>query len=114
MLEELGKDLQKIGLAGLGAAAILAEKGGELAKECLKRGEVMAERGRVVSEELKRSAEQAAEERRRRCVQENVSILSQEEREQLRRRLDELDAEETAAGRAEETETPDDTGAAED
>ena len=38
MLEELGNDLKKIALVGVGAVTILAEKGGEFAKECIEKG----------------------------------------------------------------------------
>lgn len=92
MLEELGRDLKQVALAGVGAAAILAEKGCALAKECAKKGAVTVEQGRVVTQELRTKAEQAAEERRTRAQEERLARMTREERDALRRKLDDLDA----------------------
>lgn len=100
MLEELGKDLKQVALAGVGAAAILAEKGCALAKECAKKGAVTVEQGRVVTQELRTKAEQAAQERRARSQEEQLARMTREEREALRRKLDHLDAMEAEAEQA--------------
>lgn len=116
MLEELGKDLMQVALAGVGAVTILAEKGCEIAKECAKKGAVTVEKSKVVTSELRSKAEQAVQERRERCQEENLSRLTKEEREALRRKLDDLDtleaeaeaaARETEAAEADEDHTDD-------
>ena len=53
MLAELGSDLKKILLAGIGAVAVTAEKGEEIVKELVKKGEITLEQGKVLNEELK-------------------------------------------------------------
>lgn len=112
MLEELGKDLMQVALAGVGAVTILAEKGCEIAKECAKKGAVTVEKGKVVSGELRYKAEQAAQERRERCREESLARLTKEEREALRSKLDDLDTLEAqaaaAAREADEADTGDD------
>lgn len=100
MLEELGKDLKQVALAGVGAAAILAEKGCALAKECARKGAVTVEQGRAATQELRAKAEQAAQERRARSREEELARMTREEREALRRKLDHLDAVEAEAEQA--------------
>ena len=100
MLEELGRDLKQVALAGVGAAAILAEKGCELARECAKKGAVTVEQGRAVTQELRTKAEQAAGERRARAQEERLARMTREERDALRRKLDDLDALEEEAVQA--------------
>lgn len=87
MLEEIGNDLKKILLAGVGAVAVTAEKSEEIIRELIKKGELTVEQGRALNEEYKQKARQAAAERK------NVDVerMSREEREALRRRLEELD-----------------------
>ena len=100
MLEELGKDLKQVALAGVGAVAILAEKGSALAKECAKKGAVTVEQGRAVTQELRTKAEQAAQERRARSQEESLARMTREERDALRRKLDDLDSLEEEACQA--------------
>ena len=94
MLEELGKDLWNVALAGVGAIAIVAEKTVELGKVCAERGGETLEKGKALNEELKRKGEQVAAERRERYQQEALARLTAEEREELRRKLAALDAKE--------------------
>ncbi len=54
MLTELGNDLKKVALAGVGAAAIAGEKADEIAGELVKKGEQVVQKGKMVNEELKR------------------------------------------------------------
>ena len=96
MLEELGRELKQVALAGVGAVAILAEKGGEAAKVCARRGADTVEKGRAAAEEWRARAEQAAQERRARSEEENLARMTRAERDALRRKLDELDAREAA------------------
>ncbi|MCI8477269.1 MAG: hypothetical protein HFE97_02820 [Oscillospiraceae bacterium] len=105
MLEELGNDLKKIALVGVGAVTILAEKGGEFAKECIEKGTVTVERGMEMTDSLRAKAEQAAKERKERSTEESLSQMTREERDQLRRKLDELDHLEEELTEAEKEET---------
>ena len=109
MLEELGNSLKNVALAGVGAITILAEKGTELAKECIEKGTVAVERGIEATDTLKAKAEQAAKERRERSTDESLSQMTREERDNLRRRLDELDTLEEEMKAAEEREEKEDT-----
>lgn len=97
MLEELGKDLMNIAMAGVGAVAILTEKAVEVGKVCAEKGAETLEKGKALNEELKRRGEQVAQEHRERCANEALERLSAKEREELRRKLSELDEKEAAA-----------------
>ena len=104
MLEELGKDLVNVAMVGVGAVVIAAEKVCELSKVCAEKGADTLEKGKTLNEELRRKGEKIAEERRERCRQEALERLTAEEREELRRRLAELDAREAEAKRIAEEE----------
>ena len=52
--------LRKLIVASVGAADLGCEKLGKLLDECVARGEVTVEKGRVLNEELKRTCKQAA------------------------------------------------------
>ena len=97
MMEDLGKSLLNVAMAGIGAVAILAEKAAEVGKACAEKGAETLERGRALNEELKRKGEQVAQERRERYANEALGRLTAEEREALRQKLAELDAKEAAA-----------------
>lgn len=88
MLAELGSDLKKILLAGIGAVAVTAEKGEEIVKELVKKGEITLEQGKVLNEELKHKLK-ASQPCRKTSL--NVEKLSPEEREELKRKLEELE-----------------------
>lgn len=53
MLSDLGEDVKKIFLAGVGAVAVTAEKSRELVEELVKKGQLTVEQGKVLNEELK-------------------------------------------------------------
>ena len=108
MLEELGRELKQVALAGVGAVAILAEKGGEAARICAQRGAETVEKGRAAAEDWRARSEQAAQARQEQADQDRLSRLTRAQREELRRRLDELDAQEAAAPCCGDTE--DNTG----
>lgn len=96
MLEELGKDLWNVALAGIGAVAIVGEKAYELGKICAEKGGETLEKGKAVSEDLMRKGEQIAQERREKYRQEALERLTAVEREELRIKLADLDAKEAA------------------
>ena len=50
---ELGDGLKKILLAGIGTAAVTAEKSKEILDELVKKGELTVEQGKVLNQELK-------------------------------------------------------------
>lgn len=52
-MDGLGENVKKILLAGIGAAAMTAEKSLELLDEMVKKGELTVEQGKALNEELK-------------------------------------------------------------
>ncbi|MGE4548499.1 MAG: phasin family protein [Intestinibacillus sp.] len=107
MFAELGNDLRKILLAGIGAVAVTAEKSEEVVKELVKRGELTIEQGKALNEELKHKIKETVQEKRAEfsasMASVNVEAMSREEREDLKRKLAELDAKEQhVTDRAEE------------
>jgi polyhydroxyalkanoate synthesis regulator phasin len=55
MMSEIGGDLKKLLLAGLGAAATTAEKSKQIIDDLVEKGELTLEQGKVLNEELKRN-----------------------------------------------------------
>ena len=58
---DLGENLRKLILAGVGVAAVTKEKGADVLNELVKKGELTIEQGKVLNEELKRENDQVAE-----------------------------------------------------
>lgn len=104
MMEQFGKALLNVAFAGVGAVAIAAEKAGEVGKVLIARGEQAVEQGRQCSEELQQKYQEAAQKRQEERFQATVDAMTAEEREALRRRLAELDAEEEAVRQAAQAE----------
>ena len=50
---ELGEGIKKLLLAGIGTAAVTAEKSKEVLDELVKKGELTVEQGKVLNQELK-------------------------------------------------------------
>jgi polyhydroxyalkanoate synthesis regulator phasin len=50
-----GEELKKIVLAGVGAAAVTAERAEQLINYCVEKGEITVEQGKVMNEELRRN-----------------------------------------------------------
>lgn len=65
-MEKLGDTLKKVILAGIGTAAVTAEKSKEILEEMVKKGELTVEQGKVLNEELKHNIKQT--------VKENVNV----------------------------------------
>lgn len=63
----LGEELKKVLLAGIGAAATTYEKGQELVDQLVEKGELTVEQGKVMNEELKRTVKDK--------VKENVTVV---------------------------------------
>ena len=90
---DLGENLRKLILAGVGVAAVTKEKGADVLNELVKKGELTVERGKILNEELKRDA--AAK------VKEAVAnIQSPEPVEKIMGRVDDMTPEERAALKA--------------
>ena len=75
-MDQITSGLRKLILAGIGAAAIAKEKGGEVLDALSKRGEVTVEQGRVLNEELKRNLKEN--------VRENVETVKQSVKDNVR------------------------------
>ena len=58
---ELGEGIKKILLAGIGTAAVTAEKSKEVLDELVKKGELTVEQGKVLNQELKHNIKMRAE-----------------------------------------------------
>ena len=54
---DLGENLRKLILAGVGVAAVTKEKGADVLNELVKKGELTIEQGKVLNEELKHNIE---------------------------------------------------------
>ena len=75
-MDQITSGLRKLILAGIGAAAIAKEKGGEVLDALSKRGEVTVEQGRVLNEDLKRNLKEN--------VRENVETVKQSVKDNVR------------------------------
>ncbi len=86
MSNYLGEELKKILLAGIGAAALTAEKTKELIDELVKKGELTWEQGKVLNEELKRNIKTTIKEN---CTVRTIDpeLLSPEQLDELKRKL---------------------------
>ena len=98
MLNNLGEDLKKIVLLGIGAVAATAEKCGdakEVVEELVKKGELTVEQGKVLNEELKHTVKTKVnatcanlkEER----MQDKLASMSREERAALKAKLEAME-----------------------
>lgn len=52
-MEKMGESIKKLLLAGIGTAAVTAERSKEILDELVKKGELTVEQGRVLNQELK-------------------------------------------------------------
>lgn len=88
--------LRKLLLAGIGAVATGSERAEEIVRGLIERGEITIEQGKVINEELKqrvketRAASPASD-------LPDVASLTPQQRAELRRRLDALDASDAEA-----------------
>ena len=87
-MDSIESYLRKLIVASVGAADLGCEKLGKLLDECVARGEVTVEKGRVLNEELKRTCKQAAAkdaDSEKPAV--DVDAMSADEREALLQKL---------------------------
>lgn len=85
-MDSIESYLRKLIVASVGAADLGCEKLGKLLDECVARGEVTVEKGRVLNEELKRTCKQAARDADEKPAVE-VDAMSADEREALLQKL---------------------------
>ena len=88
-MDSIESYLRKLIVASVGAADLGCEKLGKLLDECVARGEVTVEKGRVLNEELKRTCKQAVtkDEAEKPAVDVDVDAMSADEREALLQKL---------------------------
>lgn len=85
-MDSIESYLRKLIVASVGAADLGCEKLGKLLDECVARGEVTVEKGRVLNEELKRTCKQAAKNADEKPAV-DVDAMSADEREALLQKL---------------------------
>lgn len=98
-MSDFGFDVKKIFLAGIGAAAVTVEKSSEIVDTLVKKGELTVEQGKVLNEELKRDFSDKVRKAASNLsgaelvekIADRVSEMTPEERELLRKKLDEAD-----------------------
>lgn len=78
MMSEIGGDLKKLLLAGLGAAATTAEKSKQIIDDMVEKGELTLEQGKVLNEELKRNLKNRVDQHVSVTVTKTVSANVQE------------------------------------
>lgn len=91
MWEDLGKTLVDVAYAGVGAVVLVAEQAGKLGKVLVERGEEAVDRAGRYSEELHQKVQDDIQRRRDEALDGKISCMDAQQREDLRRRLDELD-----------------------
>ena len=99
-MDQITSGLRKLILAGIGAAAIAKEKGGEVLEALSKRGEVTVEQGRVLNEELKRNLKENVRENAetvKQSVKDNVRVHVIYPEDDLMNAVDGMDEEQLAA-----------------
>lgn len=84
-MDSIESYLRKLIVASVGAADLGCEKLGKLLDECVARGEVTVEKGRVLNEELKRTCKQAVA--KDEAEKPAVDAMSADEREALLQKL---------------------------
>ena len=102
MVDSFLDALKKVALAGVGAAAYVGEKAGDVVDQLVKKGELTVEQGKAVSDELTQKLREKEEEAKAAAKGEmldGLKNLSPEERRAIRSKLDEIDT-------AEKDDTP--------
>ena len=108
MWQDLEKALRNVAYAGVGVAALAVEKAGEVGKVLVEKGEIAVEQGKEFHGELQQKLQDAAQKRQEERFNDTISAMSAQEREDLRRRLAELDELEKEAEACATGEVPED------
>ena len=96
---DIGEDIRKILLVGIGAAAETAERSRDIVNELVKKGELTLEQGKILNEELKRNMEDKVKEhvtvtvnkKAPDDVKKAVENMNGEELEQLKAKIAEVE-----------------------
>ncbi len=110
-MSDLEKFVRNTILGGIGAVSAVAETVTDVAREFVKRGDeiskVLVERGEKalkeaneMAEEMQRKADEELKKAMDQEVQENLENMTKDERDELRRKLDEIDKKEAEAKKA--------------
>ncbi|WP_347563313.1 phasin family protein [Lactonifactor sp. BIOML-A4] len=101
VLMEIGEGLKKIFLAGVGAVATTAESAKEIVDTLVKKGEITVEQGKVLNEELKRSAKEKVNDhvtvnivKEYRDAMKAVDHMTKEELDELKEKIANLERQE--------------------
>lgn len=62
-MDNLGENVKRLLLAGIGAVAVTAEKSKEILDEMVKKGELTVEQGKALNQELKHNIKETVKER---------------------------------------------------
>ena len=100
----ISDSLRDILYAGLGAVAITAEKGKEVIDILVEKGELSAEQGKQLNQELKHKAATTAQGIRDNAVETRMKFMTPEERDAFAVRVAEVAAEQNAADAAKAAE----------
>ena len=101
---ELGEGIKKILLAGIGTAAVTAEKSKEVLDELVKKGELTVEQGKVLNQELKHNIKETIKAKTSSSAEAPKEVLGKMTPDQLaalkeqisKMQAKDVDAEETA------------------
>ena len=107
-MDQITSGLRKLLLAGIGAAAIAKEKGGEVLELLSKRGEVTVEQGKVLNEELKHNIKETLQKQTKKdaSVEELLSSMTPDQIAALKELLSRKQAEAGEAAEADSKEEP--------
>ena len=91
MMTEIGENVKKLMLLGIGAVAATAEKSKELVDELVKKGELTVEQGKVLNEELKHNIKQKVKD------SVTVEVVKEADTDDILNKMDDMSAEDLAA-----------------
>jgi len=97
----LGDDMKKVILAGIGAMATTAEKTREFIDTLIEKGELTVEQGKIINEELKRNRGNRKKEAAAEDLEDllnTLATLSKEEMDTLKGKLAEMEKKDDAQG----------------
>lgn len=98
-MSEIEKVLKSVVLGGIGAAAAVVEKGGEIAKTLVEKGEETLRQNQDVADQIKEKVKSACDAAK---VSFDIARMTPEERAELRRQLDAYEAAEAAFTQADD------------
>lgn len=101
-MDNLGENVKKLLLAGIGAVAVTAEKSKEILDDMVKKGELTVEQGKALNQELKHNIKKTVKEKvnvsmKATSPEELSELLDQmtpEQLAQLKERIQEMESEE--------------------